>query len=142
MARAQCPKCHGTGSVVSHLNPHDANKVGAGMGMHRCDRCAGQGVIHTGLGGGAAGGFPGSAGGSLGERVGNLVIWIFAIFFAIVFANAPLFGLNWVVSGFIGLLFGAAVAGALLAFRIGRYILWALGLGFIALVIVMGIIEK
>jgi len=51
---AQCPKCKGSGSVLSHLNPHDANKVGAGMGMHRCDRCAGQGVVHgaPGVGGG------------------------------------------------------------------------------------------
>lgn len=51
---AQCPKCNGSGSVLSHLNPYDANKVGAGMGRHRCDRCAGQGVIHgaSGAGGG------------------------------------------------------------------------------------------
>lgn len=51
---AQCPKCNGSGRVLSHLNPHDVNKVGAGMGMHRCDRCAGQGVIQgaSGVGGG------------------------------------------------------------------------------------------
>ena len=50
----QCPKCKGSGTVLSHLNPHDANKVGAGMGLHRCDRCAGQGVVHgaAGTGGG------------------------------------------------------------------------------------------
>lgn len=51
---AQCPKCKGSGSLLSHLNPHDANKVGAGMGMLRCDICAGQGVVHgaSGVGGG------------------------------------------------------------------------------------------
>jgi|GEM_PF-4280998 len=43
---AQCPNCNGSGRVLSHLNPHDVNKVGAGMGMHRCGRCNGQGVIH------------------------------------------------------------------------------------------------
>lgn len=140
MAGAKCPKCNGSGSVLSHLNPHDANRVGAGMGMHRCDRCAGQGVIHTGIGLGAVGGS--SGGGSLGDRVGNYVIWIFAIFFALVFANVPIFGLNWFVSGFIGLLIGAFLGGFLLSNRIGRYILWTLGLGFVVLVIVMGIIEK
>ncbi len=41
---AQCPKCNGTGRVVSHLNPYDVNKVGAGMGKHRCDRCNGTGI--------------------------------------------------------------------------------------------------
>lgn len=49
---AQCPKCKGTGRVVSHLNPNDPNKVGAGMGMHRCDRCAGQGIVHGAAGAG------------------------------------------------------------------------------------------
>lgn len=51
---AQCPKCNGSGRVVSQLNPYDANKVGAGMGMHRCDRCAGQGVVHGASGAGGA----------------------------------------------------------------------------------------
>ena len=53
---AQCPKCKGTGRVLSHLNSNDPNKVGAGMGMHRCDRCAGQGIVHgmSGAGGGGA----------------------------------------------------------------------------------------
>lgn len=54
MAGTQCPKCKGSGSVLSHLNPHDANRVGAGMGMHRCDRCAGQGVVHGASGAGGA----------------------------------------------------------------------------------------
>ncbi len=49
---AQCPNCNGTGRVVSQVNPHDVNKVGAGMGMHRCGRCNGQGVIQGGSGGG------------------------------------------------------------------------------------------
>ncbi|MCW9058872.1 MAG: hypothetical protein OQL11_08375 [Gammaproteobacteria bacterium] len=52
---AQCPKCKGTGRVLSHLNAYDPNKVGAGMGMHRCDRCAGQGIVHGMGGGGGAG---------------------------------------------------------------------------------------
>lgn len=54
MAGTQCPKCNGSGRVLSHLNPHDPNKVGAGMGMHRCDRCAGQGVIYGASGAGGA----------------------------------------------------------------------------------------
>ncbi|MGB5326520.1 MAG: hypothetical protein WBN40_14025 [Pseudomonadales bacterium] len=39
---------------MSHLNPNDPNKVGADMGMHRSDRCAGQGIVHgaAGAGGG------------------------------------------------------------------------------------------
>lgn len=96
------------------------------MGMHRCDRCAGQGVIHgaSGLG----------AGGAVNSA--HPVIWIFSIFGALVFANAPLFGLNWFVSGFIGLLIGAAIGGVLLSTRIGRIILWALGLGFVVLVLI------
>lgn len=140
MARVQCPKCNGSGRVLSHLNPHDPHKVGAGMGMQRCDSCAGQGFIHNALGTEGESGSAKFVG--LRERIANFVIGIFAIFFGIVFANAPIFGLNWVVSGFIGLLLGGFVGGALLAFRIGRYILLALGLGFIIAVIVSVILEN
>ena len=65
---AQCPKCNGTGRVVSHLNAYDPNKVSAGMGMHRCDRCAGQGVVH-GVGGGG--------GGSAGSQLMAIVMGLF-----------------------------------------------------------------
>ncbi|NWG45425.1 MAG: hypothetical protein HXY25_02615 [Alphaproteobacteria bacterium] len=136
MSGAKCPKCNGTGSVSSQIHGYDPNKVNAGMGMHRCDRCAGQGVIHVGLGMGTTGSDVASGDGSLGDRVGNIVIWVFAIFFGLTLANAPIFGLNWAVSGFIGLIVGAAVAGLLLAFRIGRYILWGLGAAFVIAVIV------
>lgn len=140
MSRTQCPKCNGTGSVLSHLNPHDVNKVGAGASMHRCDRCAGQGFIHGA--GGSPGVFGGGAGGSFGERVGNLVMFIFAIFFAMVLGDVQPFGLNWVVSALIGLFVGAVVAGFLLATRIGRYILWALGIGFVVAVAIAMMLDK
>lgn len=140
MTGARCPKCNGSGRVLSHLNPHDVHNVGAGMGMHRCDRCAGQGVVHGGPA--SAGGFGSSGGGSLSEQLRRLVIWIFAIFFALVLGNAPPFGLNWAISALIGLVLGSIVGGLLLAFRIGRYILWALGVGFVVAVIVGVIIDK
>lgn len=102
MTSVQCPKCNGTGRVLSHLNPYDANKVGAGMGMHRCDRCAGQGVIH-----GASG-----AGGSqrLGEGLMSMIMALFVhpkfsfvgfwlISTGLLLSMAPLFNLeelpNW-----------------------------------------------
>lgn len=69
---AQCPKCNGSGRVLSHLNPHDVDKVGAGMGMHRCDRCAGQGIIH-----GASG--SDNVGQQLGEALTKMIL---ALFFA------------------------------------------------------------
>lgn len=140
MTRTQCPSCTGSGRVVSHLNPHDPYKVGAGMGMHRCGRCAGQGFIHTGSG--AAGSSASSLGENLRERFGNLVILFFAFFFGLVFANAQPFGLNWFVSGIIGLILGSAIGGFLLATRVGRYILLALGLGFVVAVVIAVILKN
>lgn len=48
---AQCPKCRGTGKVSSRQFFDDPNKVSAGWGTHRCDRCYGSGVVE-GVGGG------------------------------------------------------------------------------------------
>lgn len=69
MTMAKCPKCNGSGSVLSHLNPYDTNKVGAGMGMHRCDRCAGQGVVH------------GASGAGGGQELGNGLMAVIAALF-------------------------------------------------------------
>jgi uncharacterized membrane protein YhdT len=66
---AQCPNCNGSGRVLSHLNPHDVNKVGAGMGMHRCARCNGQGVID------------GASGNSGGQEFGNGLLGIILALF-------------------------------------------------------------
>lgn len=134
MVGATCPKCNGSGRVLSHLNTRDVHTVGAGMGMHRCDRCAGQGVIH--------GGFGGSGRGSLRQQFRQLVIVIFAISFAIVLGNAPPFGVNWPMGALIGLVLGSVVGALLLAFRVGRYILWALGLGFVGAMIVAVIMQS
>ena len=56
MSYAKCPKCHGTGRVSSLSNPNEPNKVSAGWGSLRCDRCHGQGIVQGAGGGGGAGG--------------------------------------------------------------------------------------
>ena len=55
MSYAKCPKCHGTGRVSTLTNPNEPNKVSAGWGSLRCDRCHGQGIVHGMGGGGGAG---------------------------------------------------------------------------------------
>lgn len=51
---AQCPRCSGTGKVLSSQNPFEPNKVSTGWGTHRCTACNGQGVVQgaAGAGGG------------------------------------------------------------------------------------------
>jgi len=136
MTGATCPKCNGSGRVLSHIHTRDVHNVGAGMGMHRCDRCGGQGVVHGGLGSGG-----GSGGGNLAYQFRRLVIWMFAIPLAFGFGSEPPFGLNWALSALIGGTLGAGLALALLSFRIGRYILWALLLGFFGSAIIAGIMK-
>ncbi|NND71811.1 MAG: hypothetical protein HKN43_09540 [Rhodothermales bacterium] len=99
-----------------------------GMGAVRCNQCGGSGVVYSEDG--SIGG-PASSG-----RWENLVVWIFGIFFAIVFANVPMFGLNWLVTGFFGMCIGAGLGVFLSSTRIGRYILAALALAFVVLVII------
>lgn len=82
------------------------------------------------------------AGGGLGYQFRRLIIWIFTIAFAAGFGSAPPFGLDWVLSAAIGGVLGASLALALLSFRVGRYILWALGLGFLGSVIIAGIMSS
>ncbi len=132
MARVTCPKCHGNGDVPGHLQP---NTVGTprGMGTVRCNQCGGSGTIYAADGPGGESG--GGGGIDFAGGLSKAAMWIFGIFFALVFANVPIFGLNWFVSGIIGLCIGAALGGFLAATRIGRYVLLALGLAFIGLVI-------
>lgn len=92
---AQCPKCNGSGRVSSHLNPYDANKVGAGMGMHRCDRCAGQGVVH------------GASGAGGGQQLGNgLMAIVTALFLHPVFSFVGF----WLISTGLSLWLGYVVS--------------------------------
>ncbi|MCB0476014.1 MAG: hypothetical protein KDC69_10075 [Flavobacteriaceae bacterium] len=130
MARKTCPVCHGSGDVPGHLQPYHQVGHARGMGAVRCNGCGGSGVIDDGLGQQSEGGASG-----MPASVGNPIVWIFGGFFALVFANAPVFGLNWFVSGIIGFVVGNFVGNLLISTRIGRYILLALGLGFVMLVI-------
>ena len=130
MARATCPSCHGSGDMPGHLQPYTVGTP-RGMGTVRCNRCGGSGVIYDEQGPGDGGGASLSSGGWA-----NVVVWIFGIFFAVVFANVPMFGLNWFLTGIIGMCIGAGLGVLLTSTRIGRYILLALALGFVVLVII------
>lgn len=54
MSHAKCPKCHGTGRVSSLSNPNEPNKISAGWGSLRCDRCLGQGIVQGASGAGGS----------------------------------------------------------------------------------------
>lgn len=115
------------GTVVSHLNPYDHFRVNAGSGMHRCNRCGGSGKIYDF--------YADPDGPSQPREKTKRVVWVFGAIGAIYCLAARPFGFDWFFSAALGFIVGGMLAGFASEHRIGRIILWIIGVGFASLII-------
>ncbi len=124
-AYVKCKKCNGSGSVLSHLNPYDAYKVTAGMGMHRCNSCGGMGKVYDHY---ATPDGPASP-----KATTKPVVWFFGILGAL-YAGVlqPLSAADWFVNAVLGFVGAGMAAGFMSESSIGRIILGIIGFVLIA----------
>ena len=121
-----CEKCRGSGAVVSHLNPYDGPKVGAGFGTHRCTNCGGRGKVYDFY---ATRNGPASPGAKT-----KPVVWLFGILGALYGGVLQPFGTDWFVGAVLGFVGAGMAAGFLNESRIGRIVLGVIGFALVAII--------
>lgn len=150
---AQCPKCSGTGKVLTSQSPFEPNQVSTGWGTHRCTACNGQGVVQ-----GAGGGGGGQAAGQgcmlaftalfLHPVFAYVGFWLIATVLLLVLGSAAGFALGFDMDTphslffFSGMVLGAGVTWSLRKY-VHRLMKWTffLLLGGILLAFVVAIVQ-
>lgn len=109
--------------MLSHLNPYDGHKVGAGMGMHRCNSCGGMGKVYDHYAAPDA---------SPGEKT-KPVVWFFGVFGALFGGVLQPWGMDWFFGAVFGFIAAGMAAGFMSESLIGRIILGIIGFSLVAL---------